>query len=88
MDPNDRRDMHQSTNAADGSEQVENITPEEALRAAPPGSSVLNSSPPTRAPSDNPVRAASHDTGDILADEVREGRWTTPEEERDSARGS
>lgn len=59
---------------------------EDPLRDAPPGGSTLGSSPPTRGPADNPARRASRDVGDVLADEVREGRWRTEQEERDDRR--
>ncbi len=87
MDPNDRRNVPQSTNSGEATQQSENITPEDTLRDAPPGSSILNASPGVQGPADNPVQQRSRDAGDILADEVREGQWATPAEERDNARG-
>ena len=39
---------------------------------------------PTRVGDDN---LGFRDAGDILADEVREGRWNSPMEERDEQRG-
>lgn len=65
-------------------------SPENAADAAAPGSTILDATPSTegaKGTSDNPVRQLSRDAGDVLADEVREGWWNTPMEERDRARG-
>ncbi len=74
MESRDQQDSQQSAPSEQGTQPP-----------SPPGSSTLGSSPPTRSPADNPVRTISRDTGDVLADNVRDGKWTTPEEERDNA---
>ncbi len=83
----DQGNEQQSQQSGDRVEQTEQHSSDDA-QVAPPGSSILNSSPPTRGPSDNPVRQISRDAGDVLADEVRDGQWNTPMEDRDNARGS
>lgn len=80
MDPNDRRNEQQSAR------ERNDTSTGESLRDAPPGSSILNSTPGVRSPEDNAVQQLSRDAGDVLAEEVREGRWNTAEEERDDTR--
>ena len=85
MDQNDRDDAQRPGGQA-ASDQ--NVAAGDPHQDAPPGSSELNSSPPTRAISENPVNRIGRDAGDVLADEVREGQWNSAEEERDDLRGS
>lgn len=79
--------MSENPNSNPRRDEGEPRSSDDALRDAPPGSSTLGSSPPTRGPAENPVNRSNRDAGEVLAEEVREGRWDTPAEKRDEERG-
>ena len=83
MDSRERNDERRNSGSAG---RDENTSADDSLRDAPPGSSTLSSSPPTRGPSDNPVQRSQRDAGDALADQVRDGKWNSAAEERDEER--
>lgn len=66
----------------------EEISAEEALESAPPGSGVINSSRSGQAVSENPVIRADRDTGDVLAEQVRAGRREGGGVEREGLRNA